>query len=122
MVASSAGARTAPPFLWLPEPAAENAGKIAGKQITRSAPAEKCPHGDDGCGEFVLTADLAARQRQKRLKDCTSPSFSSHHDVAWRRPRREARAPCGLISISRSAKGESMSEQGGGLTPAAVEK
>jgi transposase len=37
-VASFAGARTAPRFRRLPEPAAE---KIAGKEITRSAPAEK---------------------------------------------------------------------------------
>jgi hypothetical protein len=53
----SAGARTVPRFLRLPEPAAE---KIAGKEITRSAPAERCPHGDDGWGEFVMTADPAA--------------------------------------------------------------
>jgi hypothetical protein len=32
MGANSAGARTAPRFLWLPEPAAENA-RIAGKEI-----------------------------------------------------------------------------------------
>src|ERR1700676_816944 len=79
MVASSAGARTAPRFLRLPEPAAE---KIAGKEITRSAPAEKCPHGDDGWGEFVRSADPAADQRQGRPKDCTAPSFSSHHEAA----------------------------------------
>src|SRR5437879_6177551 len=99
MVASSAGARTAPRFLRLPEPAAEN---IAGKEITRSAPAEKCPHGDDGWGEFARSVDLAADQRQGRPLDCTSPPFSSHHEAAWRRPRREARAPCGIVS--RSAK------------------
>src|SRR6266851_3264730 len=40
----------------------------------------------------------AADQRQGRPKDCTAPSFSSHHEAAWRRPRREARAPCGMIS------------------------
>src|SRR3954454_9892598 len=79
MVASSAGARTAPRFLRLPEPAAE---KIAGKEITRSAPAEKCPHGDDGWGEFVTCADPAADQRQGRPTDCTAPSFLSHHEAA----------------------------------------
>jgi len=50
-----------------------------------------------------MTADPAADQRQGRPRDCTSPSFSSHHEAAWRRPRREARAPCGVIG--RSAKG-----------------
>ena len=39
-------------FLRLPEPTAER-GKTAVTEITRSAPAEKCPHGDDGWGEFV---------------------------------------------------------------------
>jgi hypothetical protein len=29
-------------------------------RITRSASAEKCPHGDDGWGEFVMSADPAA--------------------------------------------------------------
>ena len=33
--------------------------------------------------------------------DCTAPSFSSHHEAAWRRPRREARAPCGIIKPKR---------------------
>src|SRR5438105_12067001 len=51
-VASSAGARTAPRFLRLPEPTGERR-KTAVKEITRSAPAEKCPHGDDGWGEFA---------------------------------------------------------------------
>src|SRR6202023_1449940 len=100
-VASSAGARTAPPHLRLPEPAADSAGNV-GKEITHSAPAERCPHGDDGWGEFVGSADPATDQRQGRPKDCTAPSFSSHHEAASRRPRREARAPCGVIS--RSAK------------------
>src|SRR6266705_320780 len=68
------------------------------------APAEKCPHGDDGWGEFAMAADPAADQRQGRPKDCTAPSFSSHHEAAWRRPRREARAPCGLISRSAIAE------------------
>ena len=99
---SSAGARTAPPLLRLPEPAAESAGNV-GKEITRSAPApaEKCPHGDDGWGEFVGSAEPAADQWQGRPKDCTAPSFSSHHEAARRRPRREARAPCGIISRKR---------------------
>jgi hypothetical protein len=86
-------------FLRLPEPAAE---KIAGKEITRSAPAEKCPHGDDGWGEFVMAAAPAADQRQRAPDRLYLPSFSSHHEAASRRPRREARAPCGVIS--RSAK------------------
>src|SRR4029077_20585082 len=97
MVASSAGARIAPRFLQLPEPAAQNAGKFAGKEITGSASAEKCPHGDGGWGEFVVTAAPAADQRRERATDCTAPSFSSHHGAAFRRPRREARAPCGVI-------------------------
>src|SRR5215469_9417376 len=93
MVASSGGARTASRFLRLPEAAAENAGKPPSRRSTRSASAEKCPHGDDGWGEFVMSADPAANLRQGRLIDWASPSFSSHHEAAWRRPRREARAP-----------------------------
>ena len=54
MVASSAGARIAPPSPRLPEPAS--------KKTTRSAPAEKRPHGDDGWGEFVRSADPVADQ------------------------------------------------------------
>src|SRR5712691_6260242 len=38
----------------------------AGKQLTRSATAEKCPHGDDGWGEFARSVDPAAEQRQGR--------------------------------------------------------
>ncbi len=38
--------------------------------------------GDDGWGEFVMTADPVADQRQGRSKDCTAPSFSSHHEAA----------------------------------------
>ena len=60
MVASSAGARTAPWFLRRPEP---SVAIVAGKEITRSASAEKCPHGDDGWGEFVRSADPDADQR-----------------------------------------------------------
>src|SRR5258707_14411020 len=106
MVGSTAGERTEPRFLRQPEPAAE---KIAGKEITRSAPAEKCPHGDDGWGEFVRSLDPATDQRQGRPKDCTTPSFSSHHEAASRRPRREARTPCGVIS--RSANGTACGNQ-----------
>ena len=82
MAASSAGRRTAPLFLRLPEPAAENAVDLQARRITRSAPAAKCPHGDDGWGEFARSADPAADQRQGRPKDCTAPSFSSHHEAA----------------------------------------
>src|SRR4249920_3340581 len=103
MVASSAGAKRAPRFLRLPEPAAENE-KNCRQGDNGSASAERCPHGDDGWGEFVGSADPAADQRQGRPKDCTAPSFSSHHEAAWRRPRREARTPCGIIG--RSAKAE----------------
>jgi hypothetical protein len=115
MAASSAGARRASRFLRLPEPAAEN-----GKEITRSAPAERCPHGDDGWGEFVRSADPAADQRQGRPKDCTAPSFSSHHEAARRRPRREARAPCGIVN--RSAEGSQHAVIRRSLTRAAIEK
>ena len=65
-VASSAGARTAPPLLRLPEP--ESAGNVS-KEITHSAPAERCPHGDDRWGEFVASADPAANLRQGRPID-----------------------------------------------------
>src|SRR5215472_12620551 len=82
MVASSGGARTAPRFLRLPEAAAENAGKPPSRRSTRSASAEKCPHGDDGWGEFVAPADPAANLRQRRPIDWASPSFSSHHEAA----------------------------------------
>jgi hypothetical protein len=46
-VASFAGASTASRFLRLLE---TGGGEIAGKELTRSAPAETCPHGDDGWG------------------------------------------------------------------------
>src|SRR5262252_3386783 len=49
-----------------------------------------------------MTADPAADYRHGRPSDCTAPSFSSHHEVAWRQPRREARAPWGVSS--RTAK------------------
>src|SRR5215831_615769 len=74
MVASSGGGSTAPRFLRLPEAAAENAGKLPSRRSTRSASAEKCPHGDDGWGEFVAPADPAANLRQRRPTDWTSPS------------------------------------------------
>src|SRR5215472_1426877 len=47
-----------------------------------------------------MTADPAADYRQGRPLDCTAPSFSSHHEVAWRQPRREARALWGVSSPS----------------------
>jgi Transposase IS116/IS110/IS902 family len=56
--------------------------KIAGKEITRSAPAAKCPHGDDGWGEFVRSAALPSTSGKGRPTDCTAPSFSSHHEAA----------------------------------------
>ena len=103
MVASSAGARTAPWFLRLPEPAAE---KIAGKEITRSAPAEKRPHGDDGWGEFIRSLDPATDQRQGRPKDCTAPSFSSHHEAACAdlEEKQEPR----VASLAGAQKGDGM--------------
>src|SRR5436190_713662 len=67
-----------------------------------------------------MTADPAADQRQGRPLDCTSPPFSSHHEAAWRRPRREARAPCGISS--RSAKGCRHEVIWTRLTRAAIEK
>ena len=38
--------------------------KPPSRRSTRSASAEKCPHGDDGWGEFVAPADPAANLRQ----------------------------------------------------------
>src|SRR4051812_38411309 len=81
MVASSAGTRTPPRFLLLPEPAAKNAETVQATVNARSAPAEECPHGDDGWGEFARSADPAADQRQGRPQDCTAPSFSPHHEA-----------------------------------------
>jgi hypothetical protein len=103
MVASSAGARTAPRFLRLPEPAAE---KIAGKEITRSAPAEKCPHGDDGWGEFVMAAAPAADQRQRAPDRLYLPSFSSHHEAACAdlEEKQEPR----VASLAGAQKGDGM--------------
>src|SRR5262245_26180431 len=49
-VASSAGAGTASRFLRSLE---TGGGEPAGKEITGSASAETCPHGDDGWGEFA---------------------------------------------------------------------
>ena len=45
----------------MPKATAENRGKTAVKEITCSASAEKCPHGDGGWGEFVVAADPAAK-------------------------------------------------------------
>jgi hypothetical protein len=39
------------------------------RRSTSSAPAERCPHGDDGWGEFVMSPDPAADQQQGRPKD-----------------------------------------------------
>ena len=39
------------------------------REISGSAPAEKCPHGDDGWGEFVASADPADDQRRKAPPD-----------------------------------------------------
>ena len=64
-----------------PRPAAEDAGKYS-KEITVSASAEKCPHGDDGWGEFVMAAAPAADQRQRAPDRLYLPSFSSHHEAA----------------------------------------
>jgi len=99
MVASSAGARTAPRFLRLSE-SWRRTQETAFKEITRSAPAEKRPHGDDGWGEFVRSPDPAAEKRRGRRLDCSSLSFLFHHEAAGGRPRREARAPCDVISQS----------------------
>src|SRR5215469_16070444 len=74
------GRGSAPDVLRLSELAAE---KLPARR-TGSASAERCPHGDDGWGEFVRSADPAADQRQGRPKDCTAPLFSSHHEAAWR--------------------------------------
>ena len=101
MVASSAGARTAPPFLRLPKPAAI----IAGKEITRSAPAEKCPHGDDGWGEFVRSLALPI-SGEGAVKIVTSPSFSSHHEAACAdlEEKQEPR----VASLAGAQKGDGM--------------
>ena len=82
MVASFGGARTAPRFLRLPEAATENAGKTTVKEINAFCFGRKCPHGDDGWGEFVAAADPTANLRQGRPTDWTSPSYSSHHEAA----------------------------------------
>jgi hypothetical protein len=80
--------------------------KISGKEITRSAPAAKCPHGDDGWGEFVRSADPAADQRQRRPKDCTAPSFSSHHEAAC--PDLEEKQEPRVASSAEAKKGNGM--------------
>src|ERR1700716_2771876 len=105
MVASSAGARTSRPFLRLPEPTGARR-KTAVKEITRSAPAEKCPHGDDGWGEFARSVDPAADQRQGRPLDCTSPPFSSHHEAACAdlEEKQEPR----VASLAGAQKGDGM--------------
>jgi hypothetical protein len=56
--------------------------KSPSKRSTRSASAEKSPHGDDAWCEFVTPADPAANLRQGRPTDWPSPSFSSHHEGA----------------------------------------
>src|SRR6202035_482269 len=104
-VASSAGARTAPPHLRLPEPAADSAGNV-GKEITHSAPAEKCPHGDEGWGEFVMPAAPAADQRQRAPDRLYLPSFSSHHEAACAdlEEKQEPR----VASLAGAQKGDGM--------------
>ena len=56
--------------------------KTAVNEITRSASAEKCPHGDDGWGEFVRLSLLPLISGEGAVKIVTSPSFSSHHEAA----------------------------------------
>ena len=92
-----------PPLLRLPEP--ESAGNVS-KEITHSAPAERCPHGDDGWGEFVASADPAANLRQGRPTDWAFPSFSSHHEAACAdlEEKQEPR----VASLAGAQKGDGM--------------
>src|SRR5437764_14995877 len=120
MVATFAGARTAPRFLRLPEPAGRTR-KTAVKETTRSAPAEKCPHGDDGWGEFVRSldpaAELAARAPLRLL-----PPHPSH--PIMRRPDadlEEKREPR-VVSSAGAQKGDRIKPSGRSLTLAAIEK
>ena|SRR5271167_256824 len=63
----------------------DDAGKVILEQKVPTEPADIVA--------LLSSLDPAADQRQGRPKDCTAPSFSSHHEAARRRPRREARAP-----------------------------
>src|SRR5215472_16812983 len=87
----------------------------------RSASAEKCPHGDDGWGEFVRSlapaADSAARARLR-----LSPPHPSH--PIMRRPDadlEEKREPR-VASSGGAQKGDSMKSSVQSLTLAAIEK
>jgi hypothetical protein len=79
----------------------DDAGTVISEQKVPTEPADiiavltslRVTYG--GWGEFARSADPAAGPRQGRPLDCTASSFSSHHGAARRRPRREARAPCG---------------------------
>ena len=82
--------------------------------------------GTTGWGEFagrlipLLIAGNGTGQWRGCQLDCSSPSFSSHHEVAWRQPRREARAP--WVSVAEAQNGDSMKSSGRNLTLAAIEK
>ena len=62
-------------------------------------------------GEFVAAADPAANLRQGRPTDWASPSFSSHHEAARCRPRREARASCHDAADRAGARGRRDQQQ-----------
>ena len=94
--------------------------ETAFKEITRSAPAEKRPHGDDGWGEFVRSLAPAAISGESAIKIVTSPSSNP----IMRRPDadlEEKREPR-VASLARAKKGDSMKSSDWSLTSAAIEK
>ena len=93
--------------------------KNAVTEITRSAPAEKCPHGDDGWGEFVRSPDpdgrLAARAPVRLL-----PPHPSH--PIMRRPAPTSkRSESPVWHLQPERKGDSITSSGQSLTRAAIE-
>ena len=103
----------------LPEPRSGEHRKTAVKEITRSASAEKCPHGDDGWGEFVRSLDLLIGG-EGAVK--IVPPHPSHPIMRWLGANLEEKQEPRGASVAEAQNGDSMKSSGRNLTLAAIEK